>query len=197
MPIEDPDDLDRIDRAIRLNELQLEAAELAGGAMTAWEADDCPPNLAEMFWRHVVEYEKAPYTTHFRQLQEAGLELPPPEAVPEHQLTAKLWELIEALARLRVFLSNTDHLSDRELYTHLWHDSLREAVAALAADEASAWHLDLLGSGSAEDIFLHLKYYADPDSRREWAEQFPGDEMPAHEDPPYDRDRHLPQASYG
>jgi hypothetical protein len=196
MATEDPSDLDRIDQEIRINELKHEAAELAGHSVTGWEADGVAPDLAEQFWRHVVEYEKAPWTTHFQQLEEAGVDLPAPDALDERALRAKLGEVINALAQLRVFLSNTNHLSDRALYAQLWHETLREQVAAVPMDDAAAWHLDLLSSGSAEDILLHLKYYADEEWRREWAEQFPGDEIPPHEDPPYDRDRHLPQSTY-
>jgi hypothetical protein len=114
----------------------------------------------------------------------------------ERRLTAKLWEVLEALARLRVFLSQTDHLSDRELYTHLWADTLREAIPDLPFDEHSAWHIDILGGCSEEDIDLHMKYYADESDRRDWLKQFPDYEMPAHEDPPYDRDRHLPRSGF-
>jgi hypothetical protein len=37
-----------------------------------------------------------------------------------------------------------------------------------------------------------LKYYASEKYRAWWREDFPEYEIPAHEDPPYDRDRHLP-----
>lgn len=52
---------------------------------------------------------------------------------------------------------------------------------------------DLVSSGSDEDTQAWLKYYADEDTRRQWAKDFPDDILPPHEDPPYDRDRHLPQ----
>lgn len=55
------------------------------------------------------------------------------------------------------------------------------------------WFIDLVGSGSEEHIFLHLKHYADEEQRRIWLEDWPDDPMPDHEDPPYDRDRLLPQ----
>ncbi len=48
-------------------------------------------------------------------------------------------------------------------------------------------------SGSERDIHAWLKYYADEETRQRWAEDFPNDVVPPHEDPPYDRDRHLPQ----
>jgi hypothetical protein len=57
-------------------------------------------------------------------------------------------------------------------------------------------HLDLVSSGSKEDIHAWMKYYADRDTRRDWLKDFPDYDMPAHENPTYDRDRHLPQAEW-
>ncbi len=144
--------------------------------------------------QNIVAYESAPWTTHYQQLQEAGVELPDPETLDDEKLTAKLWEVIEALARMRVFLQSTNHLSDRELYTLLWSDVLLEEVKAMVFDEYSAWHIDLIGSGSDEDIHLWMKHYADEETRRQWMKDWPDYDLPKHEDPPYDRDRHLPGA---
>ena len=197
MSTNDPNDLERIDQAIRINELKHEAEESAGGEMTAWESDDCPPDVSEQFWREVVAYEKAPWTSHFQQLAEAGVELPAPDSLDDARLTAKLWEIVNRLASMRVFLTQTNHLSDRDLYALLWGEVLHEATKAIPYDEFSACNIDLLTSGSEEDAYLYLKYYADEEWRRDWHEQFPEDEMPPHEDPPYERDRLLPQATYG
>jgi hypothetical protein len=197
MPVDDPSDLPDIDRDIHINELKEEANELTGGEMVAWESPDCPAGIGEQFWERVVAWEKAPRTSHFEQLTRAGLELPLPDELDDDQLTAKLWELIHALAGRRAFLSNTNHLSDRELYNHLLEETLHEAIPDLPFDENGAWHIDILGGCSEEDLYLNLKYYADEEWRAQWAKDFPQDEIPPHEDPPYDRDRHLPQAEYG
>jgi hypothetical protein len=177
----------------RINELKQKAELAAGGEMTAWESDTLSSEQREQFWRRVVEYEAAPSTSDFQQLTEAGLELPEPETMEDEQLTSKLWELIRALARMRVFIMQTNHLSDRELYCLLWRDVLRHETPMLPNDPSSAWHVDLLGGGSETDIDLYLKHYADEDSRQQWRADFPDYDMPAHEDAPYDRDRHLPQ----
>jgi len=188
---------DDIDREKKIAELKRQAQELAGGKMLEGEAEDTPPEIAEGFWRHVVDYEKAPWTTNFKQLEEAGIQLPAPETLDDEQVTKKLWEVIRALALLRVFLEQTDHLSDRELYTELWSDLLREEVKAMPPDPDGAWHLSPLGGCSDEDMQLDMKYYADDDWRRRFQEEFPDFQMPQHEDPPYDRDRLLPQPDYG
>jgi hypothetical protein len=192
----DPDDLERIDREIRINELKHEAEELAGGEMTTFESEDMPTEMAEAFWQHVVEYEKAPWTSLHEQLANDGLVLPPADTLTDEQISAKLGELIRWMAARRNFLHNTNHLSDRELYEHLINESLHEAMKDIPYDEYSAYEIDLLGSGSDEDTQLYLKYYADEQWRQDWHARWPEDLVPPHEDPPYDRDRHLPKAEY-
>ena len=187
---------DEIEREKRIAELKRRAEELAGGKMATGEMEDTPPEVEEGFWQYVVNYEKAPWTTNFKQLEDAGVELPAPETLDDEQLTKKLWEVIRALALLRVFLEDTDHLSDRELYTELWTDMLREEVKAIPPDPDGAWHLSPLGGCSEEDIQLQMKYYADEEWRQQWQKDSPDFVMPDHEEPPYDRDRLLPQPNY-
>ena len=180
----------------RIEELKRRAQELSGGKMEVQSGDDCPEETEEAFWNYVVEYEEAPWTTNFQQLESAGVSLPAPESLKDEELTAKLWEVIQKLALLHVFVEQTDHLSDRELYTHLWTDSLREETKALPLAANCMCHIQPLGGCSEEDMQLYLKYYADDDFRRDWQKDWPRDPIPAHEDPPYDRDRLLPKPDY-
>jgi hypothetical protein len=180
----------------RIEALKRQAQELSGGKMEAHSFDDCSEETEEAFWKHVVNYEEAPWTTNFQQLENAGVSLPAPDSLNDKELTAKLWEIIQKLALLHVFISQTDHLSDRELYTELWTNSLREETKAMPLVAGSAWHIQLLSSGSEEDNHLYLKYYADEDWRKQWHKSFPRDPIPKHVDPPYDRDRLLPKPDY-
>ncbi len=184
-------------REKRIEELKRRAEALTCGEMKAGEIEPTPPEVEEGFWKHVVEYEEAPWTTHFQQLERAGVSMPAPETLNDQELTAKLWEVINKLAQLRIFLEDTDHLSDRELYTTLWSDELREETKDVLLDQDSACHYQLLSGGSDEDNQLYLKYFADEAWREWWHKDYPEDPIPDHEDPPYDRDRLLPQPTYG
>ncbi|TAL48301.1 MAG: hypothetical protein EPN89_07230 [Methylovulum sp.] len=173
-------------------DLQSSADELVDGGLPFYESEDLPEALREQFMDYITAFEEAEWVTAFDVLVQGGLELPHPDELDNSQLAAKLWEVVRGLAMLRMFLYNTDHLSDRELYEELWHELLREEGPLLPFNSDTACHIDLVGSGSERDIELYLRYYADEVSRRDWAKDWPDDVMPMHEAPPFDRDRHLP-----
>ncbi len=102
-----------------------------------------------------------------------GVALPAPDELSDDELALKLIEVIHTLANRRTYLSFTNHLSERELYTHLWQETLNEWCPDLPADSEMNCHIDLLGTGSGEDNALYLTYYADEEERARWAKDFP------------------------
>ena len=93
-----------------IEELKRRAEELTGGHMEIGGLDDCPAEVEEGFWKYVVDYEEAPWTTNFQQLEDAGVALPSPDSLKDEELTAKLWEIIQKLAFL-MCLSNRQIIS--------------------------------------------------------------------------------------
>ncbi len=144
------------------------------------------------FARKMLLFEEGPTTTNFQQLVDSGVAMPPPDAIADADLTTKLWEVLHGLSQLRVYLDETDHLSDRELYTTLWNDVLRTEVPAIDEIGFNA-RVQLLSTGGEPETTLYLKYFADRQWRDDWLKEFPDIEMPDHEDPPYDRDRLMPR----
>src|SRR4030095_9517615 len=104
---------------------------------------------------------------------------------------------IATMASLGAYLLHTDHLSDRQLYQYLYDDGLREEAVLFPDNPSYAYIIDLTGSGSEEDNQTYLKYYADDIQRKQWALDWPDDVIPTSEDPPFDRDRHLPKSPFG
>jgi|SoiMethySBSTD1v2_1073268.scaffolds.fasta_scaffold534267_1 hypothetical protein len=192
----DPLKLEGIDREIRINRLRNELKDLAGEKVCFSHDENCPPEVVEHFLETVLEIERAPSTTHLKLLSRQGIHLPPPDELPDAELHDKLWELIRGLEKQRTFVYHTNHLSDRQLYTHLWKHSLREWAIDLGNHSDGYCGLDLLGAGSDEDIDLDMKHYADEAERARWQESFPDYQMPPHEDPPFDRDRLLPRRGW-
>jgi hypothetical protein len=188
----DPLNLGDVDQQIRINELEEQLSEL--GMVETKIDDDCPPDVKEQFLRSVMEFETAPKSSWFSRLESSGVSLPPTASLDDAGVHAKLRQIFEALAGMSTFVSSTDHLSDRELYEHLWSDSLREV--GMVGKPGSGWinYIDLIGSGSDEDTELWQKYYMTDEQRAHWAKDFPDDVMPAKEKPPFDRDRLLPKA---
>ena len=171
---------------------RLKAQAAAAGRMVVHESEGMAPSLHERFWPRSVDFETAGTTDLLKELKAVGVDVPAPDTLNDEALHAALWVTIEALGRMHIYLDETDHLSDRELYTLLWSEVLPEEMPALDPDEGSAWHIDILGGCSEQDIALRLKHYADEATRQHWRSDFPDYDMPDHVDPPYDRDRYLP-----
>jgi hypothetical protein len=189
---QDPLNLDAVDRDIRISELEEKLLALGLGTLATSEA--CSPETREQFLRQMLEYETAPKGTYFARLIKSGVSLPRPDSLDDGALNTKLWEVIRALAAMDVYLYHTNHMSDRQLYEHLWGDSLREVAMMMPPGSGWAYHIDTLGSGSEESIEISLRYYDNEESRQRWVREFPKTVLPPHEDPPFDRDKDLPKA---
>jgi hypothetical protein len=172
-----------------------EELEKLGGSTMSFEA--MPADMEEEFLRHVLEYETAEPISLLRLIENSGLQITAPEDLDESNLTTRLKEIIERMASLGAYVLHTNHLSDRGLYEYLYNDGLREEAVLFPENPSYAYMIDLTGSGSEEDNQVYLKYYADEEHRKQWALDWPDDPLPDHEDPPFDRDRHLPQSPLG
>ena len=192
---DDPLNLEGVDREIRIEKLCREIDEVAGGEMLDGKIASCDPKIEEAFLENVLALETHGFVRPFDVLIKDGFDLPPPGQLDDAPLKVKLWELIRELARHRLFLHSTDHLNDRELYTWLVTDALREELMGFGLPFGNC-HLDVLGGCSDEDLLLSMRYYSDDDERARWAKDFPDFPMPPKEKPPFDRDRYLPKLEY-
>jgi hypothetical protein len=178
----------------RIAKLRAELEKLGGSTSTL---ESMPADMEEEFLRHVLEYETAEQISLLRLLENSGLEVPAPEALDDDALKIKLKEIIDRMASVGAYLLHTNHVSDRDLYEYLYNDALREETVLFPENPSYAYMIDLTGSGSEDDNQIYLKYYADEQYRRQWAHDWPDDRMPEHEEPPFDRDRFLPQSPVG
>ena len=178
----------------RIAKLRAELEKLGGNTSTL---ESMPADMEEEFLRHVLEYETAEQISLLRLLENSGLEVPAPETLDNDALGIKLKEVIDRMASVGAYLVHTNHVSDRDLYEYLYNDALREETVLFPENPRYAYMIDLTGSGSEDDNQTYLKYYADAQYRRQWAHDWPDDPMPEHEEPPFDRDRFLPQSPVG
>ena len=173
----------------RIEQLRQKIREATGENPVFGGSPDCPPEVEEAFLEHVLEFETAPKRKLIDVLKEAGVELRRPSKLKDAELTAKLWEVIHALLAQFVVLSNTDHLSDRELYTLLWNETLRKDVVMCPR---CILQIDMTNTGIDEAMPTYLKYYAGENERLLYARDHPEFKMPPHVEPPRRRDHLIP-----
>ena len=190
-------DAEELGQDQRIEKLRDQIRELTGAEMTPQQGGTDDPDITEQFLRNVLAVEEAGWTRPADHLTAGGLELPPAGELDDQELQRKLSQVIQAMALRNMYLTSTDHLSDRELYVEL-EEHLREETMMGPATPVPGFNfvIDLLGSGSDEHTYLVFKYYADDRYRKSWLEQFPDYDMPARVKPPHDRDRFLPQPDW-
>lgn len=185
--------------AARIAALEARLQELADGNAVLGGMPGFAPDDYEAYLRSVVSFEESALraTPVFDQLLRRGVTLPEPGSLDEASVHAVLWRLIRVLAEMHIYLLFTDHLSDQQLYSKLWCEWLRRPEPELGPDSLHRLHFDLLSPPSDENLDIFLRYYLDDQGRREGPLEGPYGPIPPHEDPPYDRDRHLPLAPPG
>lgn len=184
------------DQEERIRELEERVGELGG--MTGFEDCDLDPDLKESFLQNVFAMEEAGWSRPEDLLAEGGVEITPPGDVSDEDMPQKLRELVHAMALHNMFLENTDHLSDRELYTKLVQDHLHEETMLGPRKPVRGFNfiIDMVGSGSDEHTALLFRYYLEGEMRESWLMDMPDEDWPEKEDPPYDRDRFLPKPDW-
>ncbi|MSQ90564.1 MAG: hypothetical protein EXS01_04105 [Phycisphaerales bacterium] len=151
---------------------------------------DCTDRL---YWTLIYDFEHAPMTTNLKQLEEAGVQPQPAESLDAHELHNALWEVIDSLGELGMFLLHTNHLTDRALYERLTQQILVEPVRDLPPDAGVREFIDLIGGGGPKEREIYQRYYATPDERAQFKSEY-GFEI-AHESPIATRDGDLPSPS--
>ncbi|KAA5540266.1 hypothetical protein FYK55_21810 [Roseiconus nitratireducens] len=108
------------------------------------------------------------------------LQLLPPDALGDAQLSHRLKKTIQRLHSKNILLRCTDHLSDRELYTIIYRDILPCCEKKVdVPGKAIEWMC-------VEDTDTWLKYYATPVERRRHQEEYHVD-LPPAENPRFKR----------
>ncbi len=81
----------------------------------------------------------------FNHLRDLGIDLPPPGSLDDAAISSKLDQIERAVSGGRdVFLKQTDHLSDRDVYEQLYNDTLHEASKDVPVDRVGFCSSDLV-----------------------------------------------------
>lgn len=94
------------------------------------------------------DFNDAPLTTNYDMLQSAGVLIVSPKDILETcgSFTFHLNHLIHSLAALNVFLINTNHFTDEQLYAKLWEGPLKDEVRFLPPNDGAAEYIDMIAS---------------------------------------------------
>jgi len=195
---DDPEFEEETPEERRIRQLKNQLDEITGGEMImGGSPESLAPDVQAEFLERIIQHELAPRTSWHQKLKETGYAIPAPDSLDDEALGLELWQVIQRLAELRVFLYATDHLSDRALYEALYTENLNDDIPDIELDEDSACHIDLTGSGSEEDIHTWLTYHANEDERGVWQNEYPDESLPPRRKPPFDRDQYLPKRESG
>ena len=104
-----------------------------------------PEDKDEFYWTMIYDLEMAPSTTGRAQILEYGIVPTPPQELATYgEIHDELWTVIEALSRCGIYLLNTDHLNDTDLYNRLYYKILDEPCKMMPPEADCAEYIDCL-----------------------------------------------------
>lgn len=133
------------------------------------------------FLESMLAWERAP-ALPISHWFEPHLSVPPPDKLDDDVLSTILYDTIDRLFSRRIVLQETEHLSDRQLYTLIYRDILPswEKKVDLPGNRLSWKCMD------DSDSDTWLKYYATETERIQWLETNEGP-LPEAEPLPFPR----------
>ncbi|HKX60856.1 MAG TPA: hypothetical protein VJS65_03415 [Verrucomicrobiae bacterium] len=194
--LDDPLHLEAVDREINHGKAGFETEEVDSDGHDIFGGAELVDSTEGLLREPAVGIETGHWRNPHFELTAAGVVLPPPEELTDEALPAKLWEVLHELACRGFYLLHTDHLGDRELYTKLWREDLREPAILPGTIPGGGWYHDFIGSGGAEAVRHWLRYYANDLEREKHAREYPDQTLPPRENCPYCRDHRLPQGPF-
>ncbi len=149
--------------------------------------------LVEAMSRWMQQLSDAPMTTWAQELEVRGYNFEYHPDYSDAEIHEKLWKLIFALAGMKVYLTNSDHLSDRHLYRRLTQRYTQQPIAQIPFADGTGCMIDVVGSETQDNPDAWLRYYASSRERMEWAKQNVGKTLPPSEEMKYPRESNLPK----
>ena len=115
-------------------------------------AQDTGGEPDRFYWTLVYDMEMAPSTTGRAMLLEHHIvPVPPQDLAADEDLHDELWTVVEALAASGVFILNSDHLCDRDLYARLYYRILDEPTRCLPPESEASEFIDCLHPMDLDD----------------------------------------------
>ena len=93
----------------------------------------------------IYDFDQAPDVTSRQRLLEHGIiPVPPQELVEPVSMHDELWTIIEAMSLTGIYLMNTGHLTDSDLYARLYYRILDEPTRLMPPSSEAAEFIDCL-----------------------------------------------------
>src|SRR5690349_15257969 len=194
--------LNEPDQEQRIDALRRELQKLCGDTplFDSLPEEFDTADVEETLLRQTLEFITSEPIAPLTMLQNAGVTISDPEQLDDTALTANLHDLIHQLASIGIYLQRTNHLSDRELYEHLYNYELHTEVHLFPENPNYSYTINLAGldldslimTTECDDIRFYLMYYASKKERKHFARVFPKLSIPSSKKTPYDRDRFCP-----
>ena len=147
----------------------------------------------------IYDFEHAPEVTSRQRLLEHGIiPVPPQELADPVSMHDELWTIIEAMSLTGIYLMNTGHLTDSDLYNRLYYRILDEPTRMMPPGSEAAEFIDCLHPMDIEvGRVAHALVRRNEAGGVEPADGAGAERGPVCDAPMGDRDRWLPGPAWG